>query len=75
MGDWFRHREEKESRSDAASKEHRKPEHLKATTLQGAFLPSDVAEFRDTVVWTKFDPAELAEGDVNEVEHPSVLRI
>ena len=39
------------------------------------FLPSDVAEFRDTVVWTKFDLAELAECDVNEVEHPGVLRI
>ena len=47
---------------------------MKATTF-ALFLPSKVAEFRDTVVWTKFDLAELAEGDVNEVEHPGILRI
>ena len=35
--------------------------------------PGDVVEFRHTIVWTKFDLAELAEGDVEEVEHPDVL--
>ena len=35
--------------------------------------PSDVVEFRDTIVWAKFYLAELAEGDVEEVEHPGVL--
>ena len=39
-----------------------------------ALIPGDVVEFRVTFVWTKFDLAELAEGEVEKEDHPAILR-
>ena len=36
-------------------------------------LPSDIVKLRDTVLCPKLDVTELAEGEVDQVEHPSVL--
>ena len=38
-----------------------------------ALIPGDVVEFRVTFVWTKFDLAELAEGEVEKKDHPCIL--
>ena len=36
-------------------------------------LPSDIVKLRDTVLCPQLDVTELTEGEVDQVEHPSVL--
>ena len=72
----LRHRKEEEAGPNSTSKEHWKP----LSNFQSMFLnlilnilPSDIVKLRDTVLCPQLDVTELTEGEVDQVEHPSVL--